>query len=162
MKPVLILVSTLALLPITGPSSRADLLLQLTHDSQIANGATPILFSGTLTNNGSTSLFLNGSDYSSLGNALEIDDSSFLLNAPASLAPNATWTGSLFTAKLNADVPLDVYEGTFNVIGGTSTDDRLTLASAGFRVTTVPAPGSLVTALIGIVPGVLLLRRRRK
>ena len=26
----------------------------------------------------------------------------------------------------------------------------------------VPAPGSLITALIGIVPGVMLLRRRRK
>ena len=30
-----------------------------------------------------------------------------------------------------------------------------------FNSTTVPAPGSLVTALIGVVPGVLVLRRRK-
>ena len=33
---------------------------------------------------------------------------------------------------------------------------------ARFTLNNVPAPGSLVTALIGVVPGVMLLRRRRK
>ena len=35
-------------------------------------------------------------------------------------------------------------------------------SSARFTLNNVPAPGSLVTALIGVVPGVLMLRRRRK
>jgi len=33
---------------------------------------------------------------------------------------------------------------------------------ARFTLNNVPAPGSLMTALIGVIPGVLLLRRRRK
>lgn len=37
-----------------------------------------------------------------------------------------------------------------------------TLQIDNIHVNVVPAPGSLVTALIGVVPGVLVLRRRRK
>ena len=161
MKSALFLLTTLALLPSAFSSSRADLLFQLTPDTQIATGTTPLLFGGTLSNNGNALIYLNGSDFSALGNALEIDDTPFLTNAPLSLAPNESWSGTMFTTRLNADVPLDVYTGTFNILGGASSEDRLTLASSEFHVVTVPAPQSWAVLLFGVAPGLCWLRRRR-
>ena len=115
---------------------------------------SPVTFSGTLTNTGATTAYINGDNVTS---ALPFDDTPFLLGAPLFLNPADSFTGPLFTVSVPTGTPLGLYTGTFSVIGGDSPGASDILSSAVFGVQVVPEPATWMSGLAMI--GVFLARR---
>lgn len=121
-----------------------------------------LTFAATLTNTGTDTVFLNGNDFSVSGSDITLDDTKFFMNAPLSLNANGTWTGEIFDAIISPTAPADVYSGAFTITGGADSSTFDNLARQTFQVRVVPAPSGLLAVIVGIVPGVgVLLRRRR-
>ena len=125
-----------------------------------------VSFTGTLTNAGATPLFLNAA---SITSSLNVDDTPFLLNAPASLAPGATVSVELFRALVAGGTTPGGYGGTLFVLGGANGADRTLLASASFEVrvgggatSTVPEPGTSLLLAGGLAAMAAARARRRR
>ena len=121
-------------------------------------------FSGSLTNNSGSEVFINSDSFTfAISGAL--DDSPFLTNAPISL-PAFGSSGPF--AFLQVLIPLGqsggTYGGTFDVLGGATDTQQDVVGSAAFNVTvnganpSVPEPQSLILMAAGVA--VLALRRR--
>ncbi len=125
------------------------------------NPGDVIPFSGTLLNNTSSTLFIN-SDSFTFAIAGALDDSPFLINAPISLAGNASSGSFVF---LDVTIPQGqaggAYDGVFTVLGGPDGGALNNLGSAAFHVTVdvvTPEPASIV--LLGLGLATLLFCRR--
>lgn len=150
----------LVFLLVAGAQAHADLLFELTQASQSGTPGSEVFFSGTLTNTGSSALFLNGIQFNfdSLGNAvLSGDDSVFFTNVPPSLAasgnPSASYTGSIFGVNIAGNAPTGTYTGTVTITGGadSSTNSPLAAQNIQIRVTPTPEAGTLFTLTLGFV-----------
>ena len=143
--------------------SQADLIFTLDKPTQqILPGGT-LTFTGRLTNLNGPTLFLNGDNFSLDGIGLTLDDTSFLLNVPASLASGDSFAGTLFTVTADSTALPQQAPGSFTLIGGLIEVGEFPLAVQEFGVTVVPEPGSLTffcgMGFMGI--GLLLHKRRR-
>lgn len=119
-----------------------------------ANPGETVGFSGTITNTGAATAFLNADSVNfPIGS---IDDSAFFA-LPASLAPLASASGLLFNVTIPSEAALGTYAGTFTLLGGDTPGDLNVLASATFGVTVVPEPSSALLIAAGI--GMIVLRR---
>lgn len=121
---------------------------------------------GTITNNTTDTVYLNGEDFT-FGSMVfaKGDTIDFFLNAPISLAPDSSFgLIALFTFQIAPGTSNDAYSGNFlDIIGGTSPSDFTdVLASSEFsvNVTATPEPGTLVLLITGLLPITALLRRR--
>jgi hypothetical protein len=122
---------------------------------------------GTITNTGTTLVYLNGENYS-LGSSslLNGDVTDFFANAPASLAGGGN-SGiiALFSFDIAPGTAPGIYDENFlQLLGGAGNSDQNDIADAAFSVTvestTVPEPETLGMIALGLA-GVILLRRRR-
>jgi hypothetical protein len=136
---------------LTSGTARAGLLDIAFQDSTLAGGPGAVLqFFGTLDNTTGSDLFLNADDFSLSGfDASTIDDSPWFANTPASgfLDPNAS-TGviGLFNVPIPESLAEGNYAGTFELLGGATSDDQTIIGSADFtvQVTPEPSPGILL------------------
>ncbi len=146
-------------------AAQAQLGFTLNPSSVTARPGSTVTFSGMLTNTGGSELFLNADVFTLSSGKLTLDDSKFFANAPASLSSGASWSGELFDVTLDPTLPLgNLYNGTFTLQGGADGVTFNSVGSANFRInaSTVPAPASLLVALLGAVPAFGLLARRRR
>ena len=147
--------------------ARAQLTFTFTPATQVGSPGTPLTFSGTFTNSGSSELFLNGYNTSPLSSNLTLDDTKFFNNVPLSLLGGQSFSGELFDINVSPTVMPGDYVTAFTVIGGLDGSVQNDLATQSFTVR-VPAPavpeastGTAVgSGLIGI--GLLVLRRRAR
>jgi len=160
--------SGLFALAITGAfvcAARADTILTLTPSSLDTVASGTVELDGTLTNTGTTDLYLNG-DVVILNYAnLTVDDSVFYLDAPLFLSAGDSYTGALFDVTANAAAPSGSYSGTYTIQGGADSDTFDDLATADFTVdvgTTVPEPKSFVLLATGLSMIAVVLQRLRQ
>jgi hypothetical protein len=161
-------VGLLLLLPplLLCPARRAQAQLLFTLDNPVQAGlpGQTLTFSGTLTNSGTSEIFLNGDNFSLGGTGLTLDDTPFVDGAPFSLAANESFSGSLFTVAIDSSAPFPQSgAGTFSIVGGVDDTAQDILASAPFQIgVTAPEPGALGLSMAGVaVLGILTARRRK-
>ncbi|MES2461745.1 MAG: PEP-CTERM sorting domain-containing protein [Armatimonadota bacterium] len=148
--------------------TRASAQLQFTLDfsSLLGQPGSTLTYSGTLTNTGSTELFLNNNSYSLAGNFLTVDESPFFDNFPVSLLGGETASGNLFTVLIGANETTGPHTGSFSILGGATEPSQTTLATQTFTVnvgrpSAAPEPGSLALLLPVLGTAGMALRRRR-
>ena len=105
-------------------------------------------------------VYLNGDSYS-LAGAFRLDDSPFLLNFPLDLAPGQSYTGSLFAITVPANSSVGLYNGSFQMLGGSTGSDNAVLTSATFRTAVSPEPSSLFLLGTGLIGAFAFHRRMR-
>jgi hypothetical protein len=134
-------------------------------------GGTTVTVDGTITNTGTTEIFLNSENFT-LGSAFFVngDVTNFFLNAPLSLAGGAN-SGliALFTLDIAPATPGGSYGGNFlDIFGGPGSSDQNLLASTEFTVnvtsgTSVPEPGTLpLVAVELLILGALIVASQRR
>jgi PEP-CTERM motif-containing protein len=153
-------------------ASQADIInFTLTQPSQTGSPGTTLDFQGTLSNPTANPIFLNADSSTTAALFLTVDDTAFLLNAPASLAPNGSPGSSvgpidLFTVTIGASAVSGTYVNNFfTVEGGGDASTFNALATQQFAITVgtpVPEPGTMALLGTGIalVVGEALRRRR--
>lgn len=146
-------------------SARADS-VTLTLSAVSGGSGGTITIDGTITNGTSSTVYLNGEDFSFGSSAfLNGDITDFLLNAPLSLAADSnSGVIPLFTFEIASGTAVGVYTGNFlDIIGGTDPSDFTdVLASSPFsvNVTATPEPTTFIFLVTGLLALVILRRRR--
>jgi hypothetical protein len=157
-------IASIAMLLLAGSVARADIIITLDAAAQTGSPGDTLIFSGTLFNSSSDTIFLNGADLNLAGNSFTPDFSDpFIANVPVSLDPGqGTSDIELFEVVLNDPFtdPFTSYDGDYALSGGADPSAQGLLTSADFTITAenrssaVPEPSSLVllaTALAGFV-----------
>jgi hypothetical protein len=148
-------------LTLTCGMARADL-IAITLDMSALTGAPGdiLQFSGTLDNTTGTDLFLNADNFNLGGfDPSAIDDSPFFANTPADLGPGgSTGDVGLFNIDIPDSFPIGTYDGTFQILGGATSDDQTVIGSVDFAVEVTPEPSS--GALLLAIPIALEMSRR--
>lgn len=150
----------------TAGRANADLLFTLTPSTQSVQPGGTVTFSGILQNTGSTDVYINGDINPGITPLFSVDDTKFIFNAPASLAPGDFWSGDLFDVRVAVNASPGNLIGEFTVLGG---NDGGALDSIGTQSFTVSLPFASVpeprgTALLGstVLCAAFLLNRRRR
>ena len=174
----------LALLPAApsaaGPGGLAFTLHPTTITANKSAADQVFTFSGTLTNDTSTPLYLNG-DLFTVDSALTGDDSDFINTfvfptdmggnptAQPTLGVGQSITDPLFTVTLPAGTVPGTYGGLFEIQGGPTVNDYGLLASQSFTVhatSAAPVPeassGASLAAGLLLIGGLAVASRRRK
>lgn len=141
-------------------------------DVTVTQGTTVVDFNATITNAGTSTIFLNGDNPTTGSSLLSVDDSPFNTNAPLSLAAGAS-TGpiELFAVDiLSPTIAVGTYGGNdFSILGGYGSSDAIDLVDSNFSVTVTGAavaapeidPATSVGALSLLIGGIMVLRGRR-
>ena len=160
----ILLAMTVGLL-LCGTAAKADS-FSFTIDlaTQHAAPGDTLAFSGTVSNTGTSPIYLNGDTITAV-DGLVVDDSLFLINFPAFLNPGETTLNEeLFSLLVMPGTPFGSYTGTFEILGGSDGDAHDVLSAQDFTVnvtdTAVPEPSSLLLLASGMAALAGTLRRR--
>jgi hypothetical protein len=155
------------LLLLYSTSAKAQFLLSYDQIDMSAAPGQTVTFSGTLTNQGSSEVFLNGDSYTFSYNDLTLDDTPFFTYAPLSLQAGQSWHGSLFNIGVSPTASSGDYMGDFAIIGGADGSAQDELNRQSFIVSVLPSsqtpePNVAVTLCTGLLAfGGMFLRKRR-
>ena len=145
-------------------TARADALL-ISLDSPILSGppGSVVQFFGTLTNTTGADLYLNADNFGLAGfDPSAIDDSPFFTNAPLFLGPAGT-SGDigLFNVTIPNGFGGGSYSGSFEILGGATSDGQNTIGTVDFvvQVSAVPEPSSL--SMFALALGLFFVFRGR-
>src|SRR3954465_14027949 len=151
LKTMLAVATLLLMIGLSSAAAYADTLnFTLTNPVQSVYkglGGT-LTFEATVFNPTSSTVFLNGDDFSLAG--FGVDDSGFWNNFPLSLGAGASFTGNLFKVTVPASASLGTYVGSFTLLGGADDLAGNTLATASFAVNVVPEPSSIMLLISGV------------
>jgi hypothetical protein len=167
------LLCTLILATLGATAAQADT-ITITFDqpNQVALPGTTVEFFGTLTNNTTGTIFLNGDALNIAGLSFTTTDQ-FFNNVPSSLAPGAN-SGDIELFDISASSPLldaaGFYTGTYSLLGGIDGNgqDVLETNPAAFSVDTAPAtspvpePASIALFLTGASTLLPIAQKARK
>jgi hypothetical protein len=126
----------LSLLRLAGAAS-GQLAFTLTPAAQIGTATNEMCFTGALTNNGASNLYLNGircALLSPASNVLAPDTNAFFANVPGILLPGQVYTDVVFAVALGPVAPPGIYNGSITILGGSNIFASNNLASAAFQV----------------------------
>ena len=155
-------------------SADADLIVQLQNPEQLGAPGSSVVYDGTLTNTGSSPLFLN-SDTLTLNASPDFTPTDlFFVNVPPELAATGgagdSFTGALFSIAISASAPLDeIASGSLEILGGSDPNalGTLTPSPVAFSLTVqsqvaaVPEPSSLGLMIVVLFGAVAAARKRR-
>jgi type 1 fimbria pilin len=149
-------VGAIAALLMLAPALRADGVdVSITPVSGLAGSSVEVV--GTVTNNTSSTVFLNGDTFSVTGPDLSLDDTDFFSNAPFSLDPSqSSGPFDIFTIDIGAlATPGVISPNFFSILGGSDGGASDVIGTVMFDVTVqgtapVPEPSELLLLLFGI------------
>ena len=157
-------IALIAMFMLVGSFAKAGIIITLDTPAQIGSPGDTLIFTGTLFNNSSDTIFLNGGDLNLAGNSFTPDFADpFFANVPLSLDPGqATSDIELFDVLINDPFtdPFASYNGSYTLSGGADPAAQDLLTSVDFTITAqngtsvVPEPSAfalLATALTAIV-----------
>ena len=144
----------------TGTAQAVPITFTLGSSLLTTTAGMTVTFTGTLTETGGSTTFLNGDTFSS---TLPVNDTPFFLNFPLSLTPLQTFTAAMFTVTVPAATAAGVYSGTVGVLGGTLPSSLGLLASQPFAVSVTPAavPEPELGLILLLGSGAFGIARRR-
>ena len=171
MKRTLVLIGGMTLLGWGAIGASSQVLFTLSPDTRTGAPGTDLVFSGTITNSGGATVFLNNDSINLIGVGLTTDDSKFFANVPAFLNAGAS-TGlvGLFDVSIDPATAFGMYPGSFSIVGGADANAQGTLVTSNFSVvvasSAVPEGSSFVSLLsglgaLGALVGISRLRRSR-
>jgi hypothetical protein len=135
-------------------TTQAAVIFNLTPSVLNTSPGGTVEFTGTLTNTGSTEVFLNGDSASLLSPFLTLDDTPFFANAPLSLAAGGgSYSGPFFDVIVDPTALPNIYSSSFTIQGGADSNAFDNLATRSFEVvvTSVPEPKVLPVVLMGLL-----------
>jgi len=157
LKLAAIFATTLATLG-TAAAKADTLTIAFDQPTQSAAAGATLEFFGTITNDTTSTIFLNSDDLNLSGLSFAVNDQ-FFNTVPVSLAAGASSDDiELFDVTLSdplQDAP-SIYSGTYGLFGGDSGDAQDNLAAQSFSVTSAPAtnpvpePSTLCLLLSGL------------
>lgn len=143
-------------------AARADAVLNLTPSTVNTIAGGMVEFDGTLTNAGSSDLYLNGDVVILEYTKLAVDDSLFFADSPLFLSPGSSYSGAFFDVTADADTLSGSYTGSYTVQGGLDSNAFDDIAVVDF---TVDVDSNIVTPepnpLLLLVSGLIILARMR-
>jgi hypothetical protein len=157
----------LAVLLLVPPAYADTINLTLANPVQTGTPNGTLTFNATVSaplGNSATS-FLNGDDFNVSLAGATIDDSDFLFNFPLSLDPGDKFTGDLFTVSLPSVLIPGVYNGFFEILGGSDPGAQNTLATVNFQINApapVPEPGTWLLLGTGLAVLAMFEYNRRR
>lgn len=151
----------LLLLVVAGSArpGRAQVLIALASPTQAGVRGGIVSFTGTITNQSAGTLFLNGGNVNLAGPGLTIDDAP-LEDLPLSLAGGARYAGDLFRVQIALTAPFFTYNGSLDLLGGTSAAAFDVIGSAPLQVAVIPE-GSVAALVLTALPLLIQAHRRR-
>ncbi|MDX2154038.1 MAG: PEP-CTERM sorting domain-containing protein [Bryobacteraceae bacterium] len=134
-------------------------LFVLDNSTRVAMPGEILVFAGSITNEGTDEVFLNGTSFTVSSVLLWLDDNPFYLNTPVTLVGGAHFYGELFTVAIDSLAEPGTYTGTFTILGGSDAQafDVVGINSFDVTVSTVPEP-STVAMLISAAALLALYR----
>ena len=158
----------LAVVTVAASIASAAPLLSLTLDSpvQLGGPGSWISYSGSLTNDSGSLVFLNAiSGNTSYGETV-LDYSPFFANVPLSLAPGVAYLGPFFAVAMSGIAQAGQYTGDVTIQGGIDDLSFDSVAVADFRVdvagSSVPEPGCIGPVSLCLLLVTLVHRRIRR
>lgn len=148
-----------ALLLLGAPRANAGLLFSLNPAGQQGSPGTTLVFNATLTNTGVDEVWLNGDGISLSSPLLSLDDTLFFANTPLSLAGAESWTGDIFTVKIDPGLPGALARYTAAGVNAAVVYADPRTFDTGLRSPNAATQRSFVDALLGTQTGVYLLAR---
>ena len=147
---------TVAALLMLGPTLRADGVdISLSPVSGMAGTSVEVV--GTVTNDTSGTVYLNGDTFSVTTPDLSLDDTNFFLNAPFSLDPSqSSGPFDIFVINIDASAtPGAIGPNFFTILGGPDGGASEVIGTVMFDVNVqgtapVPEPGEWLLLLVGI------------
>ncbi len=114
-------------------TAQADLVATLTQPTQNVAAGGWLVFNGALSNtSNSTQLYLNDLQLTGQNPALLLQSNTYYSSVPGILLPGETYTGPLFSLRLNAGASSADYPGTVIFLGGADIFATDALASVNF------------------------------
>ena len=151
-------------------SSAAQAQLSVVLDSPVQSASSPsfLVFNGTIFNEGSTTLTIDGDSVSApVGVGVDLPHSDLFLGSwPMTLGPGDSFRGDWLFALDIPGTQTESFGGTYAVTGTDAlgnpfeynTDYRVNIQGG----TPVPEPGTMALLVGSLVGGSLLMKRRRK
>lgn len=163
-------IALLVALQVLAPTSAhaQTVVLDISPTQRAGHIGQVLTYTGSITNTGGTSLFINGDSFELAGVGLTLDDTKFFNNFAGLLAAGQTIAGELFDVHIGSDALTGEYAGVFAVQGGADEGTFSTLHDKAFsvRVNDAPAPSAVPEgdslALFAAGAAVLLVFQRRR
>lgn len=122
------------------PAAHAQVTFTLAVPAQFGYPGDTIAYSGTLTNTGTSTVYINNdSPVFNTPPGVSLDDSPFFSVTPFMLTPGNSLTAELFDVSLASDAAPSTYQGTFQILGGVDAGAADIVASYDFSVQVLPA-----------------------
>jgi hypothetical protein len=161
-----------ALILAAATAAHASITITFDKPTQTAVAGQTITFFGTITNTGSSAVFLNSDDFTVAGKSFTLTDQ-FFNTVPLSLAAAGTGGSSsgdieLFDITVSNPLvdPLATYISSYDLVGGIDGNAQDNLASANFSITPavapVPEPATIYLLFGGISSAILPIARKMK
>jgi hypothetical protein len=148
----IMLLTNLALLLSAAQSQ--NLSFNLTPSVQSGVGSNEVVFTGVITNTGSTTNYLNNIQITFTNpatNYLAADTNVFFANVPGILLPGETYTDVVFGIAIRASTPRGNYTGIMTIQGGTNIFAGANLTNQAFQISLSPASLSVASAGTNLV-----------
>jgi hypothetical protein len=130
----------------------------LSQASQTGAAGTTLDFFGTITNNDTSTVYLNGDNFTLPSTALSLDDAPFF-SLPSSLGPNGSLNAStglveLFDITIASNAAPGTYTGNFfQILGGSTNTSSDLLGTQEFTITVPPVSSTPEPSTIVLLAG---------